>query len=519
METDLTEEALAAALREKLLNATQRYEKERGAKPPLPQLPPSNETGSLHLFLGSAPRVKTPPPVAMRKTTKKKPEKRPETLPYVGPYRAFSDKDDFTHIKTDRKHRVVRVVERPKTPDICVDKPDEWANFELPEGFDLQKWLAEDPEQYDEWLLYHKGIGPKPIKHVVSDEAKALLAAGDKVDLGELMDEAVPRYPVTSKLEFGFNDDASVSSEEEEVEQEVVQVKARGLKGLKQRLSAMSHLRSFAKNDPGPGTTTYKLEEDARRFVGAGARKRFFGRLRLCHQQREIVPANVVHVKEYGDADTVETEESSTIVSSEESTTLGSGTTADGRRRLKELTLINMPKPEDDSVVTEEPSTAISYTTWQTPSGDVDDNLLTREAMTPRQKYLREILRKKALPYPVLCRRRKDKPGTLDLTGAGVGDVIIESLAQVLDGLHDVDTLLLADNRLTDLSLDPLLEAIASLPHLTSLDLSGAKMDASSAKLREYLASDECALRSLVMSRADVDDWECADFMVLTRRP
>ena len=56
-------------------------------------------------------------------------------------------------------------------------------------------------------------------------------------------------------------------------------------------------------------------------------------------------------------------------------------------------------------------------------------------------------------------------------------------------------------------------------PHLTSLDLSGAKMDESSTTLREYLASDECALQSLVMSRADVDDWECADFMVLTQRP
>ena len=139
--------------------------------------------------------------------------------------------------------------------------------------------------------------------------------------------------------------------------------------------------------------------------------------------------------------------------------------------------------------------------------------------MTPRQRYLREILRKKALPYPVLCRRCPDRPNTLDLTGAGVGDVIVESLAQVLDGLHDVDTLLLADNRLTDKSLEPLLGAIASLPHLTSLDLSGAKMDESSAKLREYLASQNCALQSLVMKRADVDDWECADFMVLTQRP
>ena len=350
------------------------------------------------------------------------------------------------------------------------------------------------------------------MKHVVSDEAKALLAAGDKVDLGELMDETAPRFPVTSKMEFEWNDDASVDSEEEVVEKEVVQVKAKGLKGLKQRLSAMSHLRSFAKNDPGPGVTSYKLEEDARRFVGAGARKRFFGRLRLCHQQREIVPANVVHVKEYGEEDTVATAETTIYESSEEST-LGTGTTADGRRRLKELTLINMPKPEDDSVVTEEPSVAVSYTTWQTPSGDVDDNLLTREAMTPRQRFLREVLRKNALPYPVLCRRRKDKPNTLDLTGAGVGDIIIESLAKVLDGLHDVDTLLLADNRLTDQSLEPLLEAIASLPHLTSLDLSGAKMDESSTTLREYLTSDTCALQSLVLARADVDDFECADFM------
>ena len=173
METDLTEEALAAALREKLRNATQRYEKERGAKPPLPQLPPSNETGSLHLFLGSAPRAKPPPAAAPRKTPKKKPIKHPESLPYVGPYRAFTDEDDFTHIKTDRKHRVVRVVERPKTPEICVDKPDEWANFELPEGFDLQTWLQEDPEQYDAWLLYHKGLGPKPVRTTASHSTMA----------------------------------------------------------------------------------------------------------------------------------------------------------------------------------------------------------------------------------------------------------------------------------------------------------------------------------------------------------
>ena len=67
MEEPLDEAALAAELHTKLAAATQRYEKERGAKPPLPKLPPSNETGSLQLFLGSAPRAKPPPVIAQRK--------------------------------------------------------------------------------------------------------------------------------------------------------------------------------------------------------------------------------------------------------------------------------------------------------------------------------------------------------------------------------------------------------------------------------------------------------------------
>ena len=79
MEEPLDEAALEAALQTKLLSATKRYEKERGAKPPLPQLPPSTDTGSLHLFLGSAPRVSKPPAAAPRKTTKKKHIKHQES--------------------------------------------------------------------------------------------------------------------------------------------------------------------------------------------------------------------------------------------------------------------------------------------------------------------------------------------------------------------------------------------------------------------------------------------------------
>ena len=96
--------------------------------------------------------------------------------------------------------------------------------------------------------------------------------------------------------------------------QEVVRVKARGLKALKQRLSAMSHLRSFAKNDPGPGTTSYKLEEDARRFVGA----------ELGSALQEVAPVSSTARDRAGERRAcqgvwgcryVDTEESSTIVS------------------------------------------------------------------------------------------------------------------------------------------------------------------------------------------------------------
>jgi len=452
---------MAAELQTNLSNAEARYQKER-IKLPAPSKV-RGAAGSLHLFLGQSPPVPAPLPSQRNPKINTRPVPVPDARRVASeddwartdhPYRAFREEDDWSHVRVDRRHRVVRAMELPRTPEINVDQPDD---FRLPEGFNLQDFLAEDPEDYEGWLKYHKGLGPKPVpKHVLSAEAKVILAAGDAIDLGELMDEAAPRFPVTARLE-DFRDDGSESEEEAAV---VATEPRSNLRGLKQRLKVLKSLTSFAANDPGPGVTSYGLEEDARRFVGPGARKRFFARLKLCHAQRELVPASVMH---FHDDDEVE---------------------------------------EDDA-------------SWTEPvPGAVDEYLLTEEAMTPRQRFLREALRRHAadgvLPMPVLLRRRADAPNTLDLTGAGVGDVVLETLAQVMDSLTALDTLLLADNRLTDTSLTPLLEAITLLPNLTSLDLSGAKMDESSATLRAYLASDACALKTLVLARSDVDDFECA---------
>ena len=76
--------------------------------------------------------------------------------------------------------------------------------------------------------------------------------------------------------------------------------------------------------------------------------------------------------------------------------------------------------------------------------------------------------------------------------------------------LHGLNALLLRDNRLTDDSLTPLLEAVRILPKLTALDLSGNDMDDSAASLRDYLGASNCKLRKLWLAKADIDaaEWE-----------
>lgn len=147
--------------------------------------------------------------------------------------------------------------------------------------------------------------------------------------------------------------------------------------------------------------------------------------------------------------------------------------------------------------------------------------VMTEENETPRQTYLRAILPDRlvegTLPLPVLLRRRESAPNALDLNGAGVGDAIVQALTAVITSLDGLDTLLLKDNRLTDRSLTPLCNIACKLPWLTALDLSENDMDESAKALRTYLAQQTCRLQKLCLSKADVDDQECAEFMDAVR--
>ncbi|KAH8065896.1 hypothetical protein JL722_284 [Aureococcus anophagefferens] len=99
------------------------------------------------------------------------------------------------------------------------------------------------------------------------------------------------------------------------------------------------------------------------------------------------------------------------------------------------------------------------------------------------KKYLRAVLKQRTrdgtLPLPVLLRRRLNAPSTLDLNGAGVGDTILISLCKVISGL-------------------PTRQRHGRLRAAT---------------LRDYLGSAYCKLRKLWLATADIDDFECADFM------
>ncbi|CAM9461228.1 unnamed protein product [Pylaiella littoralis] len=141
-----------------------------------------------------------------------------------------------------------------------------------------------------------------------------------------------------------------------------------------------------------------------------------------------------------------------------------------------------------------------------------DDEVLEEEEFTPRRRFLRDTLARGITPAPTMMRSRKD-PYTLDLGFQGLGDMIGLSLATSLPFLPNLTSLKLRENRLTDVSLNNILAEAVRLERLTSLDLSSNKIDHSALVLREYLASISCALQSLSLSNADVDDDECNSLM------
>ncbi|CBJ31908.1 Hypothetical leucine rich repeat calcium binding protein [Ectocarpus siliculosus] len=141
-----------------------------------------------------------------------------------------------------------------------------------------------------------------------------------------------------------------------------------------------------------------------------------------------------------------------------------------------------------------------------------DTGALSQEGHTPRQEFIRKMLKMGRVPVPILL-RDPSALQDLNLAHRGLGDDVMSAAAEVLTRLPHINTLNVADNRLTDRSLCKLCALVVGMPGLKSLDLSSNKVDEAAAIIRGYLAHPSCSLQTLSLRSADVDDNECCDLM------
>jgi len=101
---------------------------------------------------------------------------------------------------------------------------------------------------------------------------------------------------------------------------------------------------------------------------------------------------------------------------------------------------------------------------------------------------------------------------SLDLNGLGCGDDYGVAISKCLGVLQHLKELNLSCNRLTDISLKPILNSAKKMMNLTKLDLSFNDMDELGAdQLRSLLLLTTCKVHTLNLSNTDVDDNECAE--------
>jgi hypothetical protein len=134
--------------------------------------------------------------------------------------------------------------------------------------------------------------------------------------------------------------------------------------------------------------------------------------------------------------------------------------------------------------------------------------------MSPRSRYIDGCLRAGLNPKASLM-TRKAFSKTLDLRHHGIGDKMCLILTECIEAMPYLQSLIVQDNNLTDASLGPLVQALVKMPNILEVDLSNNVVgDLASNTLSDYLADPSCPIIKLVMQSADVDDFECARFVL-----
>jgi hypothetical protein len=132
---------------------------------------------------------------------------------------------------------------------------------------------------------------------------------------------------------------------------------------------------------------------------------------------------------------------------------------------------------------------------------------------SPRAKYLAGCIKNNVPPRSSLL-LRDNVTSCLMLERQGIGDKMAELLSTGLLDIPYITSVNIADNNLTDTSLTLIINAIASRPSITELNISRNKVGSSTARaLGNYLKSPNCTLKIISMTASNVDDTECHQFV------
>ena len=143
-------------------------------------------------------------------------------------------------------------------------------------------------------------------------------------------------------------------------------------------------------------------------------------------------------------------------------------------------------------------------------SEDWDVNVPLNDPNSNIKTFLKSVLDAKRAPVNFILKQNSMK--SLDMNGLGCGDDYGVAISECLPMLQHLQVLNLSSNRLTDVSLQPILRSAKKMNSLAKLNLSCNDMDELGAReLRQLLSMSRSKLVELNLSNTDVDDEECVE--------
>ena len=169
---------------------------------------------------------------------------------------------------------------------------------------------------------------------------------------------------------------------------------------------------------------------------------------------------------------------------------------------------------EEKGVTSRKNSSSSSVATELTVAAPTNDSGALMTPLSPRSRYIDGCFRAGINPKASLM-TRKAFSKRLDLRHHGIGDEMCLILTESIRQMPYLQSLIVQDNNLTDESLGPLVQALVKMPNILEVDISNNIVgDLASNTLSDYLSSPKCPIIKLVMQSADVDDFECARFVL-----